>query len=172
MYQRGRPLHKYVGSSYYKLCPWQRTNSWGKNATWQEWTRAIFRLAGQTPAPELSPQRLFTWPTGERERERERQSWHREPLTLSPPSLTHNRSLSLYVSFWWQRLNLRTISPMLRKGHQYPVILFITFHLFHPPPPLDALPGSAVLVASWRKFRSTWSVFSQPISLSFSFSYL
>lgn len=21
VYQRGRPLHKYVGSSYYKLCP-------------------------------------------------------------------------------------------------------------------------------------------------------
>ena len=31
-----------------------------RNATWQEWTRAIFSLAGQTPAPELSPRRLFT----------------------------------------------------------------------------------------------------------------
>lgn len=77
-----------------------------RNATWQKWTRAIFSLAGHTPAPELSPPRLFTWPIGEGERE---------------GCLSHLSSsqLSISLSLWWQRLSLR-ISAVLRTGHQLP----------------------------------------------------
>lgn len=97
-----------------------------RNATWQEWTRAIFSLAGQTPTPELSPQRLFTWPTGERkERERARESWHGKPLALLPPSHMHNLSVFL----WWQRLSLGTIFPVLKTGHQLP---YDTLHYLPP----------------------------------------
>lgn len=121
-----------------------------KNATWQEWTRAIFRLAGQTPAPELSPQRLFTWPTGERERERV----DTVSLLLSALHLTISLSLPLSV-FLMTKIKPKNNIPMLRKGHRYPTMLFITFHLFRSLPPLDALAGSAMLATSWGKFRST-----------------
>lgn len=92
-----------------------------RNATWQEWTRAIFSLAGQTPAPELSPQRLFTWPTGVRERKRK--LTHSKPLAFLPPSHTHKPFL------WWKRLSFGRISPVLRKGHQ---LLYVTLHYLPP----------------------------------------
>lgn len=116
-----------------------------RNATWQEWTRAIFSLAGHTPAPELSPPRLFTWPTGERETERRRQR-ERDGSAASPTLSSSSLSLfddrdkaSEYPQRWGRVIN-------------YPVILFITFHLF----PLPLLLSAACLSNARRSFKGTF----------------
>lgn len=95
-----------------------------RNATWQEWTRAIFSLAGQTPAPELSPRRLFTWPTGERE------SWHSVPPALLPPSHSHCRSLPLMTKIkpWNNILNAEKGSSITPRYSSLPSTCF-THHL-------------------------------------------
>lgn len=120
VYQRGRPLHKYVGSSYYKLCPWQRTNSWGKKCYMAGMDKGHFQPGWSDTSPWAVPGKAV-YLTHRRERERE--SWHSKPPALCPPSNLSLNSLSLNslsLSLWWHRLRLGTISLMLRKGHQLP----------------------------------------------------
>lgn len=107
-----------------------------KNATWLQWTRAIFSLAAQAAAPQPCKRRLFTWPTGGREVT----LW----ASLNPLSSTACKRIHLFIptSYCLFRsqikpwINIPNAEEESSFTQWFSSLPSTCTHLHHPAPPL------------------------------------
>lgn len=163
VYQRGRPLHKYVGSSYYKLCPWQRTNSWGKKCYMAGVDKGHFQPGWSDTSPwAVLVKAVYLTHRREREserkRERRRERWHSKPPALTPSSLS--LYLMTKIKPWNNILNAEegsSITPWYSS-------LASTCFIHH-------LPSMRCLVLQWLTFMHVWINMQTCIHLSLTLSF-